>query len=114
MIYLSIASDFSKTPGFRYESQSPEISGEKFRIDKLIPSYEEALEKKDKLQVNLDGTVGYLTSFLEEAFGGLQRYNKEKKRNKNILDDIEIISTDEPHWKEDIERYVKREIERSI
>lgn len=112
MIHLSVAKDFTKTPGFRYERQSPLISGELFRTSKLIPKYEEALSLNDKLQVNLDGTSGYLTSFLEEAFGGLQRYNKEKKIDRNILDDIEIVSEDEPHWKDDIIRYVKREIEK--
>ena len=102
MITLSVVKDFSKAPGFRYESQSPGVSGEKFRADVLKPKYLEALESKQTLQVNLDGTNGYLTSFLEEAFGGLKRdYPKNE-----ILDVIEIISNDEKHWIEDIKNYI--------
>ena len=101
---LSIANDFDKTPGFRYKSQSPETSGEQFRDDLLEPKYLEALKKSQKLQVILDGTDGFLTSFLEEAFGGLQRKHKEK----NILDVIEVVSNDEKHWIDDIKRYVKK------
>lgn len=113
MIYLSVAKDFTKTPGFRYETQSPGISGELFRMSKLLVSYEQAVKNNDKLEVNLDGTAGYLTSFLEEAFGGLQRYYRENGDNRNILESITIVSDDEPHWKSDIERYVQRELEKS-
>lgn len=109
MIILSIAKDFSKTPGFRYKIQSPGISGEEFRVNLLEPKYLEAKENGNKLQVILDGTDGYLTSFLEEAFGGLQR----NYLNVNVLDIIEIISNEEKHWIEDIKRYAKEAIEKS-
>jgi hypothetical protein len=109
MIVLSIAKDFSKTPGFRYKSQSPATSGEQFREELLQPKYLEAVEKKDKLEVILDGTDGYLTSFLEEAFGGLQRiYPKD-----NILEVISIISNEEKHWVDDIKRYAKEALAKS-
>lgn len=103
MITLSIVKEFSKTPGFRYRTQSPTTSGEQFRDDLLEPKYLEALKNHDKLQVVLDGTDGYLTSFIEEAFGGLQR----KHPSNNILDVIEIISNDEKHWVDTIKRYAK-------
>lgn len=109
MIILYIAKEFSKTPGFRYKSQSPSTSGEEFRDKLLEPKYLESIEKKGKLQVVLDGTDGYLTSFLEEAFGGLQR----KYPKSNILDVIEIISNDEKHWIEEIKRYAKEALEKS-
>lgn len=108
MITLSIAKDFSKKPGFRYKSQSPTTSGEQFRDDLLEPKYLEALHKNVKLRVILDGTDGYLTSFIEEAFGGLQR----KHKANNILDTIEIISVDEKHWIDEIYQYVHDEIEK--
>ena len=103
MITLSVAKDFTRTPGFRYQTQSPGTSGEEFRDNLLEPRYIEALESNQKLQVVLDGTDGYLTSFLEEAFGGLQ----EKHQGVKILDVIEVISNDEKHWIGDINRYVE-------
>lgn len=110
MIHLSIANDFTKTPGFRYETQSPGISGQLFRTKKLQVLYEQALLSNERLIVNLDGTAGYLTSFLEEAFGGLQREYRNKGMRCNILDNIDIVSTVEPHWVADIKRYVDKEI----
>ena len=107
---LSIAEKFSKTPGFRYEKQSPGVSGEEFRDNLLESSYLDALSKKEKLQVVLDGTDGYLTSFLEEAFGGLQRSLMKKGMKENILSTIEIVSNEEKHWIIEIERYVKKAI----
>ena len=104
MITLSVVKDFSKKPGFRYKTQSPGVSGAEFRDTLLEPKYAEAIQSQQKLQVSLDGTDGYLTSFLEEAFGGLQR----KHLGENILDVIEIISNDEKHWITDIKRYVKK------
>ena len=112
MIQISVAKDFTKTPGFRYESQSPKISGELFRTSKLLPAYLKALETNEKLEVNLDGTAGYLTSFLEEAFGGLQRDYRKKGIRCNILDIITIVSNEEPHWKGAIDGYVQREIKK--
>lgn len=109
MITLSIAKEFSKTPGFRYKKQSPGTSGEEFRINLLEPKYLEATKDGKKLQVVLDGTDGYLTSFLEEAFGGLQRNHLKVK----VLDIIEIISEEEKHWIEDIKRYATEAIEKS-
>jgi hypothetical protein len=110
MIHLSVAENFTKTPGFRYERQSPGISGELFRKSKLLGAYEEAVKNKDKLEVNIDGTAGYLTSFLEETFGGLQRHYRENGVQCNILENIIIVSDEEPHWKDDIQDYVQREI----
>jgi hypothetical protein len=105
---INVAKDFSRVPGFRYETQSPGVSGEEFRIKCLKPAYIKACESNEKLTVILDGVVGYLTSFLEESFGGLQR----EILDRNILDNIEIVSNDEPHWKEQIKKYVIQAIEK--
>jgi len=67
---INIARDFSKTPVGRYRADGP-YSGEVFREDFLIPS----LNRGDVIVV-LDGTDGYPSSFLEEAFGGLLRLNR--------------------------------------
>lgn len=65
---ISIAKDFSDTPAGRYRSDSTR-SGEAFREDLLEP----ALRKGGSVMVDLDGTLGFGSSFLEEAFGGLVR-----------------------------------------
>ena len=65
---ISITKDFSEAPSGRYKTDGPS-SGERFRDDILIP----ALQKNVNLEVNLDVTLGYGSSFLEEAFGGLIR-----------------------------------------
>lgn len=108
MIELSIAKEFTKTPGFRYRFQSPDSSGQQFREDFLGPSYIRAKEEGQKLNVILDGTAGYLTSFLEEAFGGLKRdYPTE-----DVMQHIIVTSNDEKHWEVDIQRYVKNALDR--
>ncbi|WP_094507048.1 STAS-like domain-containing protein [Brucella thiophenivorans] len=65
---ISIANDFTKYPGGRYRKHG-NGSGEEFRNRYLVP----ALQNNEPLTIILDGTVGYSSSFLEEAFGGLVR-----------------------------------------
>jgi hypothetical protein len=65
---ISIANDFSDCPAGRFKTDGP-FSGERFREEWLIP----ALKKAEEVEVNLDGALGYGSSFLEEAFGGLVR-----------------------------------------
>ena len=59
MIQLSIANDFSKTPGVRYPEEG-EFSGQQFREDFLKPKVDEAISKEDNLEIDLDGTSGWL------------------------------------------------------
>lgn len=65
---ISIAKDYSETPAGRYIEDGP-YTGQRFREEFLIP----ALNTCDHVLVDLDGTLGYGSSFLEEAFGGLIR-----------------------------------------
>lgn len=67
MTTIRIADDLSKTPSGRYRKAGTE-SGKELR-EKLVA----ALKKNDDVTVVLDGTEGYGSSFLEEAFGGLVR-----------------------------------------
>ncbi|UYO51672.1 STAS-like domain-containing protein [Rhodopseudomonas palustris] len=64
---ISVARDFSPYPGPRYIHQGP-FSGEKFR--KVLVK---ELRKGGTVLVDLDGTTGFGSSFLDEAFGGLIR-----------------------------------------
>ena len=71
MIY-HIAKEFTTTPGGRFRRHGP-YSGEEFREDVLRNLLQHAIGSGDKLAIVLDGTAGYGSSFLEEAFGGLIR-----------------------------------------
>jgi hypothetical protein len=84
---ISIADDFSKYPGPRYERDGAD-SGEKFRKTVLIPALREAKARTAVLTVVLDNVAGYGSSFLEEAFGGLIRSGftpEELRRHLNIV-----------------------------
>jgi len=65
---INIARDFSRYPAGRYKTDGP-YAGEFCREKLFVP----ALIAGDSLVIELDGTRGYGSSFLEEAFGGLVR-----------------------------------------
>lgn len=96
---ISIANDFSKTPAGRYETDGP-YSGQLFRDKFLIP----ALQRCDIVTINLDGTIGYGSSFLEEAFAGVVRLKVFSK--KDLLKKLTIISSREL-YKETIIDYIR-------
>lgn len=67
MVEINIARDFAVEPGARNYSDGP-YSGEEF-FDKLLKiKYLEAVNKNSKLKIILDGTDGFASSFLNEAF----------------------------------------------
>ena len=99
---INICSDFSDTPGARYKSEG-NFSGEEFRDTLLNPKFREAKESGKKLTINLDGSYGYPTSFLEEAFGGLARIHGAKV----VLEILEFISDDEPSLIQEIVGYIQ-------
>lgn len=82
MTTIKIATDFSDTPGARLCSDGP-FSGEEFREKILMPLFENGSDK-DKIHIDLDGTDGYVSSFLEEAFGGLARIVGPEKVKERI------------------------------
>ena len=92
---IRVLEDFSEFPALRHCNISDE-SGEKFYHNVLNKAFKEAYEKDEKLTVNLDATAGYASSFLDEAFGNLvYDFTLDIVKSK-----IEIISEQEPHWKE--------------
>lgn len=96
--------DFSKIPGSRYRAEGIKShSGQEFREVYLEPEFKKVVESDGKLIVNLDGTLGYGTSWLEETFGGLARIY-----GKNIVfKKIELISHEEPYLIDDINHYIQ-------
>ncbi|MCC5836002.1 MAG: STAS-like domain-containing protein [Opitutales bacterium] len=101
---INIGSDFSTAPGPRLIKEG-KCSGEEFRKNTLYPKLAKAIEEGAQLIVVLDGTSGFGTSFLEEAFGGLIRENNLTLSciEKHLL----IVSEEDPDYLEEIELYLK-------
>jgi len=97
-----IAEAFSISPGSRYPEEG-DYSGQEFRERILSPLFNQAVKEKVKLIVDLDGTLGYGTSFLEEVFGGLAR----KESIDIVLQTLRIKYDEEDYLKEDIIEYIK-------
>ena len=75
---INLKNDFGEFPAGRYFGDG-DYSGEKFRENFVIPALLD--DKYDVVEIDIDGTPGYGSSFLEEAFGGLLR-------NKNITKEL--------------------------
>lgn len=94
MITIDVSRDFSRFPSGRYEKNGT-TSGEAFRNKILEPALRGS---KGKVKVLLDGTIGYGSSFLEEAFGGLVRVSRFDAAD--LLARFDFVSTDEALTKE--------------
>lgn len=92
---ISVLESFSEFPALRHCNISDK-SGEEFYHKVLNKEFTEVYKKNDKLTVNIDATAGYASSFLDEAFGNLvYDFTLDVVKLK-----IEIVSDQEPHWKE--------------
>lgn len=91
MILLNIPEDFSPTPGFRTYEDGPK-SGLEFYDLLLKDKFKEAIDKNLKLKIVLDGSEGYTSSFLNEAF----RLLGEKFGSDRVWNNIVIISNESP------------------
>ena len=100
---IKIRRDFTTAPGPRYRSEG-DHSGEQFREDVLQPKVQLAVTNGEELTIDLDGTSGYGTSFLEESFGGLIREcHFTLAQLKSIL---RFKSSDEPELIDEINEYL--------
>jgi hypothetical protein len=99
---INIARDFSPYPAGRFFSDGPD-SGQRFREQFLVPE----LSKGGELIVEIDGTDGYQTSFLEEAFGGLVRFRHISK--DELLRRLKIVNEDPAYaiYKDLIEEFIR-------
>ncbi len=101
-LWVFVATDFSDTPGPRRRDEGDD-SGEEFLERCLAPKFAEALKDQRELWVDLDGTEGYATSFLEESFGGLaRRYGSDA-----VLNTIQFKSLDQEYLPEEIRTYIR-------
>lgn len=87
MITVNIAKDFTRYPSGRLKKNGT-TSGEEFR-EKFL---EGPLSRGEKVLVEFDGTIGYGSSFLDEAFGGLVR--KLRISPAVLLENLQLQSSD--------------------
>jgi hypothetical protein len=99
---IIIAKDFSETPGPRSRVEG-DFSGEEFLEKILRPRFEQARAANETLTVDLDGTEGYATSFLEASFGGLARLFEPSL----VEGLIKLKSDDEPYLISEIQKYIR-------
>lgn len=96
---ISIAKEFSVYPGGRTEEDGPH-SGKEFREKFLLPIF----NTNEPVIIDFDGTRGYGSSFLEEAFGGLVRRGIPKERIHAQL----ILKSSKPSQTEEAKRYIEK------
>lgn len=98
--------DFSEFPGPRKEIIGPN-SGERFRDEVLYQKIQE--HPGEVIQVILDGTAGYGSSFLEESFGGLVRLGVPEAKMREIASNL--ISDEDPSLIDEIKEYIDEALE---
>ncbi len=101
-LVLSVAKEFSETPGPRARNEG-DFSGEQFLAEILLPKFEQARREGVPLLIDLDGAEGYATSFLEASFGELAR----RYEPHDVLAVLRFKSDDEPYLIEEITRYIR-------
>lgn len=109
---LSIARQFSAFPAGRTPEDGP-FNGQRFRDDLLVPALKDASSRGDRVVVELDGVLGYSSSFLEEVFGGLGRVQGLSR--DTLRRALEIRAQDVAYQpaKLDAEKYLDEELKRS-
>jgi hypothetical protein len=93
-VRIMVSSDFSRVPGGRSDGDR---SGYVFRTTLINP----LLNEGKNIEIILDGTYGYASSFLDEVFGGIAKeYGKEVAKN------IKIVSEEDPSLITEINMYI--------
>lgn len=101
-ITYNIAESYTKKPGPRYTWQGTK-SGQDFLENVLLTLFDNVVIENQILTINLDKTVGYGSSFLEEAFGGLTR----ERGIKLVSNHLRFISHEEEFLIDEINNYIK-------
>src|SRR5436853_1016165 len=99
---LSVARDFTDTPGPRSPDEGP-YSGKEFLDKHLAPKFQSAMNQKGIVLVDLDDTEGFASSFLESAFGGLARQFGPAIVEKFLR----INSDEEPYLIDEVWKYIR-------
>jgi hypothetical protein len=101
---LTIA-DFSRYPAGRTDNDGP-FNGTKYRTEYLVPALQAAIVAHDKLRVRLDGVRSFGSSFLDEAFAGLVRYEGFSVEQLAGILEIEAVAPVYQHYKRLIGTYL--------
>ncbi|WP_404833518.1 STAS-like domain-containing protein [Alcaligenes nematophilus] len=96
---INVAKDFTRFPSGRWKKNG-NTSGEAFRNNFIEP----AIKNRTPIAIDLDGVIGYGSSFLEEAFGGSIRSTRINKSEFNKI--VTLISENKTLIKE-IEKYLE-------
>lgn len=96
--------EYTEYPGPRYKHQG-EFSSENLYLKIIKPLFEKAIETSSPLAINLDGTAGYASSFIDELFGNIVYDFGSEVFDKFIV----IISNEEPEWIDIINKQTKLE-----
>lgn len=99
--------DFTEAPGPRFINQG-EHSGEQFYVEVLNEKMAQCIRENKELDILLDGTAGYPSSFLDQAFGELvYDFTKEIVEHRvhiitvvNRRRKIKLESETYPQWEE--------------
>lgn len=100
-------SDRFPYPGPRFKRLGPQ-SGEEFKLflHKIITDFygdDFSKNKNVSIVIDLDGTRGYGSSFLEEGFGGLIRMGVPY----SIVKLLKIKTKEEPELEDEINEYIE-------
>lgn len=98
---INIAKDFGIVLGGRWIKDGPN-SGEAFYTQILEPDFVKAMTNNSLLIIELDGTKGYPSSFLDQSFGELARKKGVEEVKNRIIFDTKIFP-----W---VVEYIKSEI----
>ena len=102
---INVATQYTRTPDVRYESQNKGKSGEGFRDTLLFPKLQECIANQEVLYVSFDGCRGAGVSFLEEAFGGLIR---KGVNYEDIQKYLQVVWNSNPRKLNQIAKYIKK------
>lgn len=100
---FDVGKSYSRYPAGRFSEDGP-FSGQRFREEVLLP----ALRQGSTIEVVLDNTAGYGSSFLEEAFGGLVRAGIGADAIFKLL----ILTTEDDGLRDEILSYIDDELAR--
>jgi hypothetical protein len=101
-VTFSIARQFSRHPGPRYRKQGAD-SGEALRA-RLVRLLNDS---NQTIIVDLDGTSGYGSSFLDEAFGGLIR---SEGFDSSVAQRFQFVSNVDPTYIDEIKESFEKAV----
>lgn len=96
---VKVAAIFTRFPAGRFLADGP-FSGQRFREEHVEPF----LKNGQKVVIDFDGALGYGSSFLEEAFGGLVRAGFKPE----VLFSQLVLKSSDESLKLEIKKYITR------